>query len=589
MTSAPLRRALAAGLGTAALTATLIAGASPAGAAPKPKPTPPGPPPVDLQLLAINDFHGQLEPPSGSSSTLPGFPDPDGSGPATAQPFGGIEYLATQVRALEAETKKQNTLTVAAGDLIGASPLLSAAFHDEPTIEAMNLLGLDYAAVGNHEFDEGVDELLRMQNGGCLAEESCPSGQFGGADFQYLAANTTFEGTDETILPPYAVHKVQGIKVGFIGMTLEGTPSVVTPSGVAGLDFADEAETANRYAAELEAQGVEAIVVLLHEGGAQTPAPDVDSCNNLQGPVTEIVPAMDDAIDVVISGHTHQPYTCTIDGRLVTSGSSVGRVVTDIDLTLDRRTGDVLTAVADNVPVSRDVPQDPAQSDLIARYNEFVAPIANRQVGTAATPLPREPRDVLFGTVLGESPMGNLIADAMLAATDEDADIALMNPGGVRASIDQGPITYGEAFSVQPFGNFLTTITLTDEQLLCVLEQQFAVGGSSRNVLQPAGITYSVDPNGTSSTVEAPCSGTRVPDDSVFVGTGNLLTDGIDSYRVTVNNFLADGGDGFTLLTEGTDRVDVASPEDDLAALVEYFGANPDISAPATGRITVLP
>ena len=587
MTRVPVRRALAAGIGAATLASVVVVGATSASAAPK-KPTPAGPPPVELQLLALNDFHGQLEPVSATSSgsRLPGF---------GTTPFGGSEYLATQIKALEAETKKQNTLTVAAGDLIGATPLLSAAFHDEPAIEALNLMGLDYASVGNHEFDEGSEELLRMQNGGCLEEDSCPDPNrpFEGADFQYLSANATYEDSGETLLPPYSIQKVQGIKVGFIGMTLEGTPSVVTPSGVAGLDFADEAATANKYAAELQAQGVETIVVLMHEGGQQNPATSVNGCDELTGPVTQIVPDMSDAIDVVVSGHTHQAYNCTIDGRLVTSASSVGRLVTDIDLTLDRRTGDVLTAVADNVPVSRDVPADPAQTELIARYNQFVAPIANQQIGTAATALPNSPRDVLFqaggSPILGESPMGNLIADAMLAATAGDAVAALMNPGGVRGSIDAGPITYGEAFTVQPFGNYLSTITLTDSQLLCVLEQQFAVGGVNRNVLQPAGITYSVDPNGTSSTGAAPCSGTRVPDASVFVNGANLLEDGLPSYRVTVNNFLADGGDGFSLLTEGTNRVDVADPEDDLAALVEYFGARPNITAPATDRITVLP
>ncbi|MCA0143406.1 bifunctional UDP-sugar hydrolase/5'-nucleotidase [Blastococcus sp. LR1] len=588
MTLPSARKALAAGLGFTTLTAVLVAGAPSAGAAPERKPA--GPPPVELQLLALNDFHGQLEPPAStsSSSRLPG----------ETGAFGGVEYLATQVRALEAESKKQNTLTVAAGDLIGATPLLSAAFHDEPAIEALNRIGLDYASVGNHEFDEGSHELLRIQHGGCH-EDGCadPDRPFEGADFQYLSANAFSEegGVDDTLLPPYAIHKVQGIDVGFIGMTLEGTPGIVTPSGVAGLDFADEADTANRYAAELKAQGVEAIVVLMHEGGTQTGAGiGVDTCVGMGGPVTEIVPRMSDAIDVVVTGHTHQAYNCTIDGRLVTSASSAGRLVTDIDLTLDRRTGDVLTAKADNVPVSQGLPKDPVQTGLIAYYRELLGPIASQIVGQATATLSTA-RETLYTypgppaadgkpttvTVLGESPLGNLIADAQLAATDDDADLAFMNPGGVRADIPAGEITYEEAFTTQPFGNYLTTVSLTGAQIQCVLEQQFVNG----TVLQPAGITYAVDPKGTTGTAKDPCQGTRVPDDSVRIGDAPV--DPAASYRVTVNNFLADGGDRFSLFATGTNRTDVVSPEDDLAALIEYLDPEVPTSPPATDRISV--
>jgi 5'-nucleotidase len=578
-TAPALGRRAAAGLGVTALATALVAGAPAAGAAPTT--TPPGPPPVELQLLALNDFHGQLEPPSGSSSRLPGF--------AGDVPFGGAEYLATQVRQLEAASKKQNTLTVAAGDLIGASPLLSAAFHDEPTIDALNRIGLDYASVGNHEFDEGPAELLRIQNGGCHPEDGCadPHLPYQGADFQYLSANAFVTATQQPLLPPYAVHKVQGIDVGFIGMTLEGTPSVVTPSGVAGLQFTDEAATANRYAAELRAQGVEAIVVLLHEGGSQTGATDVDGCTGMTGPITQIVPQMDDAIDVVVTGHTHQAYNCQIDGRLVTSASSAGRLVTDIDLRLDRRTGDVLDAVADNVPVSRDVAKDPAQSELIARYRELLGPIAGEVVGKAAVAIRHTPaRETLFGTVLGESPLGNLIADAQLAATRDLGSVAaFMNPGGVRADLEAGEITYEEAFTVQPFGNYLSTVVLTDAQLQCVLEQQFALG----TVLQPAGITYTVDASGTSASRTDPCAGTRVADETVAIGGVPIATDGASSYRITVNNFLADGGDGFTTFAQGTERDDVESPGDDLAAFVEYLIATKPTPAPATDRITVRP
>jgi 5'-nucleotidase len=610
MTSVPLRRALAAGFGTAALTATLIAGTSPAGAAPN-NPRPNGPAPVDLQLLAINDFHGQLIPPTGSSSTLPGYPDPDGTGPLTAQPFGGAAYLATQIKALEQQSREPNTVTVAAGDLIGASPLISAAYHDEPTVEALNLMGLDYAAVGNHEFDEGSAELLRIQNGGCLegelAIESCPGGpgSFEGADWQYLAANAFYEETGETILPPYAIHEVEGIKVGFIGMTLEGTPGVVTPTGVAGLDFADEAETANRYAAELMRQGVRSIVVLVHEGGSQTSPTDVDGCNQLTGPITQIVPQMSRTIDAVITGHTHQAYNCrevegqfvpassTTKGRLVTSSAAFGRLVTDIDLKLDPGTGDVMSAVSDNVEVVRTVTPDADLTALITRYNTLVAPIANQVIGTVGEPISNS-QETLWTTpgptgdvvTRGESAMGNLIADAQLAATADqtDAVAALMNPGGVRTSIpDAGDVTYGEAFAVQPFGNYLSTITLTGAQLQCVLEQQFVLN----TVLQPSStLRYTVDRTGALGSSSNPCTGSRVIDSSVTIN--GAVVDPAASYRITVNNFLADGGDRFSTLLAGTDRVNIDDPEDDLAALIDYIAANPGITSPARDRITVI-
>jgi 5'-nucleotidase len=267
------------------------------------------PPAVEVQLLALNDFHGNLEPPSGSSGRIAGVE------------AGGVEFLATQLRLLAEEAARPDTITVAAGDLIGASPLLSAAFHDEPTAEALGLAGLDLAGVGNHEFDDGSDELLRIQNGGCHPEDGCadPARPYGGAEFQYLSANAFVTSTGQPLLPPYAVREVQGVRIGFIGMTLEGTPDIVTQAGISGLGFGDEAETANRYAAELQAQGVQAIVVLLHEGGAQNGGDDVNGCANLAGPIVDIVPRFSKAIDVVVSGHTHQAYNCVLDGRVVTS------------------------------------------------------------------------------------------------------------------------------------------------------------------------------------------------------------------------------------------------------------------------------
>ena len=577
-----LRRTTVAAAVTTTLAGLTVAAALPAAAEPQ---HPSDPEPVDVQLLALNDFHGALEPPTGSGGRIQTGPDPDGDGAATAPTVdaGGVEYLDTQLAALAEQQQEQNTVTVAAGDLIGASPLLSAAFHDEPTIEALGLAGLDYASVGNHEFDEGSAELLRIQDGGCHPVDGCADGTpYEGADFQYLSANAFVTETGEPLLPPYAVHRVQGERIGFIGMTLEGTGQIVSQQGVAGLEFADEVETANRYATELQAQGVEAIVVLLHEGGSQSgpDAWDVDGCADLTGPIVDIATGMSDAIDVVVSGHTHQAYNCLVDDKVVTSAGSNGRLVTDIDLQLDRRTGDVVreTATADNVVVERTVAADAEQSALIARYREVLGPIAAEVVGSVAVELTRAQEDPLDGA---ESTLGNVIADAQFAATDDEqgAVAAFMNPGGVRADLGAGEVTYEEAFTVQPFANNLVTLDLTGAQLNCLLEQQYQVG---RVLYVSDSVRYQVDPAGTPAAAGAdPCTGTRVPDGSVQIGGAPVTADA--TYRVTVNNFLAGGGDGFSVLTGGTNPVTGAI---DLDAFTAYLGANSPVPAPALDRVT---
>jgi 5'-nucleotidase len=571
----PSRAAVVAAV-TTTLAGLAVAAAVPAAAEPGSAPEPAaGPEPVEVQLLALNDFHGNLEPPSGSSGRI----QTDAAG--TTVDAGGAEYLATQLAALAEQQEKQNTITVAAGDLIGASPLLSAAFHDEPAIESLGLAGLDYASVGNHEFDEGAEELLRIQNGGCHPVDGCADGTpYEGADFQYLSANAFVTETGEPLLAPYAIERVQGVEIGFIGMTLEGTADIVSQEGVAGLDFADEVETANEYAAELQAQGVESIVVLLHQGGQQTGANawDVNGCNGLTGPIVDIADGMSDAIDVVVSGHTHQAYNCAVDGKLVTSASSFGRLVTDIDLSIDRRTGEVITAEAENVIVARDVTEDPDQTALIARYREALGPIAGEVVGSAAVDLTRQQEDPLDGA---ESTLGNVIADAQFAATDDEegAVAAFMNPGGVRADLGAGEVTYEEAFTVQPFANNLVTLDLTGAQLNCLLEQQFQVG---RVLYASESVRYQVDPAGSPAAAGAdPCTGTRVPDASVQIGGVPVTAEA--TYRVTVNNFLAGGGDGFSVLTGGTNAV---TGPIDLDAFTAYLSANQPVPAPTLDRIT---
>ncbi|MBU8857559.1 MULTISPECIES: bifunctional metallophosphatase/5'-nucleotidase [unclassified Micromonospora] len=566
-----MRRRAAIGLAALAAIAVTAVAVTPDQAEARPKP-------VDVQLLAINDFHGNLEPPTGSSGTIEG------------QPAGGAEYLASHLKSMRAAAEQQGkgTVTVAAGDLIGASPLLSAAFHDEPTIEEMNLVGLEFASVGNHEFDEGAAELLRMQRGGCHPVDGCADGTpFSGAKFRYLSANAFKTSTGLPLMQPFGIKIVKGVPIGFIGMTLEGTPNIVSQEGVAGLRFTDEADTANKYARILRLLGVKSIVVLLHEGGVQNGG-GINDCTGFSGPIVDIANRMDPSIDVIVSGHTHAAYNCNINNKLVTSASSFGRLVTQIDLKIDPRTRDVVTASANNVVVTRDVEKDPASTELINRYKTALGPVADRVVGETTTAITKT-QENLYQTGVdangkptyqtGESPLGNLIADAQLAATDteQNAVAAFMNPGGVRADLDGGPVTYAEAFTVQPFANNLVTLDLTGAQLYCMLEQQFTV---ARVLYASSTVNYVVDVDGTTAPAGTPCAGTRVVRGSLTVN-GTPVTD-TATYRVTVNNFLAGGGDGFSVLTGGTNAV---TGEIDLDAFTAYLTEKSPVSPPALDRI----
>jgi 5'-nucleotidase len=532
---------------------------------------------VDVQLLGLNDFHGHLE------STTPGTIAPDPASPRV--PAGGAEYLATHVRAKAAENR--NTLVVSAGDLIGASPLLSALFHDEPTIEAMNRIGLDLNSVGNHEFDEGAAELLRMQRGGCHPVDGCLDGTgFGGAHFRFLAANVVRADSGKTLFPPYAIRKFGGIKVGFIGMTLEGTPDIVSPSGVAGLDFLDEAETANRYARELRRKhGVRAIVVLLHEGGVQSATGGINTCDGISGPIVDIVNRTTKAVDLFMTGHTHAAYNCVIDGRPVTSASSFGRLLTDIDLKLDRHSRDVVEVAANNVIVTQNVFKADDITQLIDRYTAIAAPLRDRVIGRVSADITRTPDDS------GENAAGNLIADAQLAATSAAgtgaAVAAFMNPGGVRSDIAAGDVTFGEAFTVQPFGNSLVTLTLTGAQLLEVLKQQWCSQDAARVLLPSAGVHYTYSASAAAALVRQPCAGAANPVTGLTIG--GAAVDPAASYRVTVNSFLADGGDKFTVLREGTDRLGGSVDTDALEAYLAPSLTGTPIAPPALDRIDVAP
>ena len=573
-----------------------------------------GPPPKKdndtyVQLLAINDFHGNLAATAGNTiqtgccnAVLNGSGTQTGWAQQTVL-AGGVEYLSTYIKSLRVTSA--NTITVGAGDLIGASPLVSGLFHDEPTIEAMNIIGLDVSGVGNHEFDEGANELLRMQYGGCHPVDGCQDGDpFGGSFFQYLASNVFYAGTNHTILPPYEIRKIGNAKIAFLGLTLEGTPSIVTPSGVAGLEFRPEVETINALVQKLRnEQGVRAFVVLLHQGGSQAPpsqpaypAPanpdaytDVNKCVNFNGPeLTAIVNGLDPQVDVVISAHTHQPYICNIAGKVVTSASSFGRVITDIDLVIDHQTKDVKSVEALNRIVKRDVAPDPAETALLAKYTDLSNPLARQVVGSITADITSQ-RTSGGENTAGESALGDVIADAQLEATAPTdfggSKIAFMNPGGIRTSLlfantygieAAGVIVYGELFESQPFGNSLVVKTCTGGQIQALLEQQQMPATGSKRVLQVSnGFTYTWDAAGS--------AGSKIVAGSVKLN--NVSLDPFASYRVTMNSFLATGGDGFTVFNACTDAL---GGEIDLDALVRYFQNHSPVAPGPKNRITRL-
>ncbi|MEW1562980.1 bifunctional metallophosphatase/5'-nucleotidase [Streptomyces sp. NPDC093509] len=547
----------------------------------------------DVQLLSFNDLHGNLEPPTGSSGRVTEL-QPDGTTKTTDA--GGVEYLATHLR--DARKGNKYSITAAAGDMVGASPLISGLFHDEPTIDALNKLDLDVTSVGNHEFDEGAKELARLQKGGCHPTDGCydKKAKFKGADFPYLAANVTDEKTKKPILKPYWVWKKNGVKVGFIGVTLEGTPNIVSAEGVKGLKFGDEVETINKYAKELQRQGVKSIVALIHEGGApasQSYNYDCDSPgagDGISGPIVDIAKNVTPAVDALVTGHTHQAYACTIpdpagNPRMVTSASSFGRLYTDTTLTYDRRTGDIArTAVKSaNHVVTRDVAKAADLTSLIAKWNALSAPIASRPIGYIAGDI---------GNAGTESPLGDLIADAQLAygkSVDAEADLAVMNPGGIRAGLTytasgsegDGVVTFGEAYTVQPFANTVNLVDLTGAQVVTALQQQVSgANEASPKILQISkGLTYTLDLTKTGAA--------RIVADSVKLNGTSI--DPAATYRVAMNSFLAGGGDGFAELGKGTN---VRVGNDDLAALETYLTAGSSATAPypvpAADRITIV-
>jgi 5'-nucleotidase len=527
---------------------------------------------TDVRIIGINDFHGNLEPPTGSSGRVTLS---DGS----TVDAGGAAFLATHVKQLRAQVR--NSLLITSGDNVGASPLTSALFHDEPTIDFLDSLGVLSGTVGNHEFDEGYRELQRMQFGGCNPTDGCvfrPT--FKGANFPFLGANVTFDNGLPALLP-FTVTFSGGQPIAVIGVTLHDLPSVVTPEAIKGLKFGDEVKAVNATSKLLDFFGIRAQVVSMHQGN-NTQGGGPNDCKIAPGPATEIAAKVSPSVDVIFTGHSHQQYNCQINDpaghpRTVIQASSFGRLLSVVDLKIDNRSHDVVRdqTTAHNEIVTRDVTPDPATQALVQEAVTKAAPIGNRQVGTITADLLKD------GGTTGESTLGDVIADAQLEGTQSNnAVIAITNPGGIRADLNyasspagegDGVVTYAEAFTVQPFANIMQTITLTGENLKNVLEQQWQAGGIVR-VLQVSSslhFTYSQS---------API-GSKI----TSVTVNGQPIDPSATYRVSVNNFLAAGGDGFTEFTKGTD---LAGGPVDLDAFTAYLTAHPNLAPPALDRVT---
>ncbi|MEU4578716.1 bifunctional metallophosphatase/5'-nucleotidase [Nonomuraea sp. ATR24] len=521
---------------------------------------------VDIQLLGINDFHSAL--PSSVAMT------PDG--PIEA---GGAEYLAAHLDRLQRDNPT-GTLRLAVGDNIINSPA-SAVMHDEPGIEALSLMRLDASSVGNHEFDRGLTELRRLENGGCHPT-GCVLGRFAGASFPYLGANIVDTTTGKPAFDPYIVKTVKGVKVGVIGVTYKRS-LFEAPSPTAPLEGRDEAEAVNTYVGELKAKGVRTVVVLLHQGGGQTGGGLPNACGNLAGPVKDIVAKFDPEVDAVFSGHTHNPYNCVINGIPVTQTSGFGREVTRIKLTVDRATGNPVAAKADNITTTHDIRPDARIAALRRRADEQAHRLMDRPIGMIH-------RDLTASrNAAGESTIGHALADARLAATSSPetggAQIAVQPPygGGIGGDLYASAmgndvanlVTHGEAIRVQQFGNMLVTMTLTGAQVERFLEQQWCGQGTPRVLGVSQGLTFTYD------NARPACD--KI--DPATIKLNGTTISPAEKYRVTANSFIAEGGDGFSVLTEGTDRVEKVR---DIEALEAHIRANSPLQPPALGRITRL-
>lgn len=550
--------------------------------------------PVEVGIVGINDFHGSLEPPRQAVNVA------DGKGGITPVPAGGAAWLASAIDSIRA--KHPRAMTVSAGDMISASQLASSLYLDEPAIGVMNRIGVDFNAVGNHEFDRGQQELQRMQNGGCekfTAKEPCALEKFTGATFKYLAASTK-RADGSTLFPATGLKTFgsgnQAVTVGVIGLTLKGTPNLVNPTGIQGLTFEDEADTINAAVPQLKAQGADAIVVLIHEGGRTKGDPNPQGCNDFAGDIRPILDRLDSRVDVVVSGHTHWAYVCDYAQLnpakpfLLTSAGVYGELVTDITLQIDPVAGRVVSKRAENVIVQSVpytstrgplgntplFPQFQPRADIaqyVEKYVEASKEYTQRPVGRIDRAAPKN--EGAEGGAGG--PLGNLIADAQLGATrDKGAQIAFMNPFGIRAPLvpaADGTLTFGDIYLCQPFGNNVVTESMTGAQIKAVLEEGLDDTGPKQTLAPSAGFVFRYDP--------ARPSGDRI----VTITLDGKPLDMAKTYRVTVNGFLGLGGDGFSGFVGKPDTV---TGPTDIDALESWIKAVPVRTVPQEVRAGVV-
>jgi 5'-nucleotidase len=566
-----------------------------------------------VNIIALNDFHGNIDMPdisNGGSVTVSDPANPAG----TKVPTGGAAYLATLVKQIKATNP--NNIMVGAGDIMGASPFTGMLTHQESTVDVMNAIGLEVTAVGNHEFDQGKTELLRMQNGGCypsgtIGTDTCLNGgTFSGAKYKYLAANVVDTSTNKTLFDPTYIKKFGNLSVGFIGLTFKDTPTAVLGSGVAGLSFLDEATTINNYAAELKSKGVSAVVVLIHQGG-QTLATSVNdkTCPSLSGEILNIVDTLSSDVAVVISGHTHQEYICTRNNKLLTSTGFYGQTLTNIELKLKGTS--VVSASANNIPVINDnldsnkkaftlpsgmvaLSKDSVVDAIITTYNNAVTSIKNMVVGSVSADIKRALLSNTTRDEGAEGAMGDVVADFIMAGVS-GADFALTNPGGVRADLIQkaGGVTYSDLIAVAPYNNDLVTVELTGAQIVRLLEQQWEAANCAAKANTPGGangcgrmlqpskeLSYTWDRSQTAGAASG--TGARVNVSSIQVN-GQAL-DLTKTYRIATVSFLGQGGDNFTVFSQFGKNYKNTGVKD-IEAFVNYMKAHPGLTPPSK-RIT---
>ena len=533
--------------------------------------------PIEVNLVGFNDFHGFLEP-SKFTYTV--------DGKTVSVQAGGIDAVAAHVAAWRKEDPQ--LIVAGAGDLVSASPAISAFWADEPTVNALNMMGLDVSSVGNHEFDMGRVELLRHQFGGCTPtarpDKACKlAPDFKGARWTYLASNVIDRATGKPVLPAYRIIESKGVKIGFVGAVIKDTPQLVLASGIEGLEFGDEAKAINRAIPELKKLGATVFVVLIHEGGATVEPFDKPDCTQLKGPITDIVKALDPAVRLIITGHTHKGYLCQVDGRDITQAETAGHVLSRIKLSIDPNTKGLLDVTARNVIIH------PGAYPSVPEIAAYVKQLKARSEEQLARPVAKVGARSIVRPIndAGEAPLGQVIADAVLAATSSyGAQIGVMNTGGMRKDLDVGAdmvATYGHTQVVLPFGNTLVVMDMSGKQIVEMLEQQWLRDpvDDERGMLQfSQGFTYAWDN-------KLP-RGARIVPGSVKLHGAAI--DPAKIYKVVANNFLAEGGDNFPVLASLKSKVDTYVKDIDAftSYLVAQDKAGKPVAPPSVPRVTRL-